>query len=246
MKVFATDIDGTIITTKPRDKQNQVPISTTPRGTSWMRKDNHEILLAMKEQICFVPVTTRGIVSYGTIDFGFVPPYALVDNGAILLRDGVVDEKWQNESLKTVESARKEFEEGRQYLVDAGLQTKTNSIFTIDFLDTSQKTEEEMKNIIKTFSHIVGSSYDVYSGSSYVYAIHKKMTKLAGLQRLIRELNQSLLVTAGDGGQDACMFEISDHSIGYEGSSASITFKGERNDDEFCSFVVKTAQHLLC
>lgn len=93
--ILFSDLDGTLIFSAKRKQVGDIVIE---------RKNGEEISCVTARQAelfpCLrnvIPVTTRSIEQYRRIEFarfGFVPRYALCDNGGTLLADGERDAEW--------------------------------------------------------------------------------------------------------------------------------------------------------
>ncbi len=67
-----------------------------------------ELLVEARAHVELVPVTTRSVEQYKRIIWpaGCVPHYAVVTNGAVLLRDGEIDGAWREASEPSIASYR--------------------------------------------------------------------------------------------------------------------------------------------
>ena len=250
MKIFATDLDSTIIVNKPpRNLENYVCVSETPRGKSYISKDNLQKFIKISTLTKIIPITTRGVVSYNTIDFGIPFEYALVDNGAILLHNNEIDKEWLEESRKLFEKGKNSFNIGYNYLEQNGFKTKTNSEFTIDFNVRDMTLEERDKHYEK-LEKLIGEQFDVFkignnpNGLKGIYATYKEFNKGDSLKRFIKKLGTiEKLIVAGDSGSDWSMMKQSEYSIGLSDSPAHYTFEKEKFTNytyDYIDFVIDT------
>lgn len=231
--ILATDIDSTLIlNTAPKNLDGYICPSETPRGKSYIHKNSLQKLQEISKKIDIVPVTTRGIISYETIDLKIKFKYALVDNGAILLVDGKVDEEWINESRKLVEEDHDLFELTYSFLESHGFKTKTDSEFTLDFNIPSIDINERNR-IYEELKLLIGHKYDVFTaGERGIYATHKRLSKGLMLERFLKKIDD-VAIAAGDSGSDWSMM-IGRESIGLSDSPATYKYPIEKfNEDKF-------------
>lgn len=255
MKIFATDLDSTIIVNKPpKNLDGYICVSETPRGKSYISQDNLNKLIQINNLAKMIPVTTRGIVSYNTINFGFPFEYALVDNGAILLHNNEIDKEWIEESRKIFEDGKSLFDITYNYLESNGFKTKTNSEFTIDF-NVRDMTLEERDYHYEKLVELIGDKFDVFktghneNGLKGIYATYKEFNKGDSLKRFIKDLGTiDKLIVAGDSGSDWPMMEQTPYSVGLSDSPAKYVFEKEKYKNytyDYIDFVIDTILKLV-
>lgn len=245
MRLF-TDLDSTIITTK-KGEENIVPISKTPRGTSYIKETNLKKLQELSREIQIIPVTTRGIVSYNTINLGIDFSYALLDSGAILLVNGEIDIAWLGESEDIFQSEIELFEKGKSYLENQGFRSKTDSPFVIDYrLEVID--EEKQRIAFEGLKSLIGEKFDVFkAGNRGIFATHKELNKGKNLIRFQKEYGKDSMITAGDSEADWPMLKISDKSIGLTDSPATYQFNKDtfkENNYLFLDFVLDSIEKI--
>lgn len=211
--VFVSDLDNTLIYSQKKIAAPDVCVEWKD-GTalSYMTKQAWEMLLQIKEQLCFVPVTTRSLVQYQRISFpGTVPEYALVSNGGILLVNGEIDWNWYQESKERSKSAGEEIEKAKKIL-----ESDCNRIFEIRLIDDLFLFTKS-KDIPASFARLQeGLDLDkvmLNQMGQKLYVIPKWMEKGVGLQRLKERMEPSFFLAAGDSSFDLSMLQEADFSI---------------------------------
>lgn len=117
--LLACDLDNTLLHSHRRRQEGDICVEWFEgRPQSFLAPDACRLLQRALRELLLVPVTTRSIEQYQRIQWpeGCVPECAVTTNGAILLRDGAVDEDWKKGSLEAVEPCRGELERLRGLL----------------------------------------------------------------------------------------------------------------------------------
>lgn len=255
MKIFATDLDSTIIVNKPpKNLDGYICISETPRGKSYISQNNLNKLIKINNLAKIIPITTRGLVSYNTINLGFSFEFALVDNGAILLHNNKIDKEWLKESQEIFKNGKPFFDIAYNYLESNGFKTKTNSEFTIDF-NIKDMTLEERDYHYEKLVELIGDKFDVFkagyneNGLKGIYATYKDFNKGDSLKRLIKKLGKiDKVIVAGDSGSDWSMMKQTLNSIGLSDSPSQYQFEKEKFKNytyDYIDFVIDTVLNLV-
>ncbi|MER2127870.1 hypothetical protein [Solibacillus sp.] len=107
MKVlFTSDLDRTLIfstRTKLQDVAYEGIEKLSGRTISYMSKVTYTQLSELHNMLDFVPVTTRSLKQYKRLTLfqgALQPKLAIVANGGIILREGIVDEVWQERMMR--------------------------------------------------------------------------------------------------------------------------------------------------
>ena len=104
--LFTSDLDRTLLfstRTKLQDVTYEGIEQLGGRTISYISTATHALLSELHNMLDFVPVTTRSLKQYErlTIFQGVLQPkLAIVANGGIILRKGIVDEVWQARILR--------------------------------------------------------------------------------------------------------------------------------------------------
>lgn len=104
--LFTADLDRTLIFST-RTKLPHIayePIEQLGgRTISYMSQTTYELLTELHKMLDFVPVTTRSLRQYKRLTLfqgALQPKLAIVANGGIILREGLVDEVWQERVMR--------------------------------------------------------------------------------------------------------------------------------------------------
>ena len=152
MIVFHTDVDSTLIYTERHDIVKDKMCVEYLRGNPfcYMTPTSVKLLneLKSKPNVEIVPLTARTEMEFKRVNLGDFK-YALVTNGGILLRDGVVDQDWYQESLDIVSKSKESLDLCRHLL-----ENDPNRIFDVKFVDnlylyTKSDNPQETVNLIK-------------------------------------------------------------------------------------------------
>lgn len=253
MNIFATDLDSTIIgNTYPSDINKYLCIGQIKRDKRYyISIDNLYKLKEISSNNLFIPITTRGIDSYSVLklkDIGVKYDYALVDNGAILLKEGNIDTDWLRTSKVLFKDNEKDFKEGFSFLSKNGFYTKTNSEFTLDFIKDTIELQDRDKIYLELES-LIGKTFDVFkAGTKGIYATAKKLNKGVSLKRFLQDKCYDKLVVAGDTKSDWSLMNLTKHSIGLSDSPAQMQFSKTKYDKDMYSyldFVMDTAYNIF-
>lgn len=111
MILFFADMDNTLIYSYKRDiGSDKIGVEFYPEKNqmiSYMTKTSWKLLQKVAHKLLFIPTTTRTIEQYQRINLGFVPLYALVCNGGILLENGQENMRWYADSRELAAPAKK-------------------------------------------------------------------------------------------------------------------------------------------
>ena len=214
MIIFNTDLDNTIIYSYKHDiGQNKICAEIYQnREISFITDKTAELLKAVNDTVTLVPTTTRTLEQYNRINLGFgVPKYALVCNGGVLLKDGIEEEEWYNESFKAVSDCQEELTLAEQILRrDVNRTFEIRNIRRLFIFTKSDKPLESigiLKGILDT------SKVDVFNNGVKVYVVPKTLSKGIAVNRLKEKLNADKVVSAGDSEFDISMLSAADYAI---------------------------------
>ena len=222
--------------------------------TSFMAKENLALLKELSSQLLIIPVTGRSVASYKSINLGIDFPYALVENGSVLLHHSSIDREWLRESMFIWSiwnngvykgDCAEVFKKGVKYLHDNGYKSKGNDYFAISFFNKGMTTKKS-DSIREELENILGKYFDVYVGRENVYAILKSFSKGKAINRFFNKykvVNPYSCAVAGDTVQDWSMFTETGIklTIGSKTSPAKHTYDFDfLNRHYFTEYVLKT------
>lgn len=217
MIVFNTDLDNTMIFSYKHDIGEHKRCAEIYQGReiSFITDRTFELLKKVKEQVLFVPTTTRTIEQYNRIDLGIgTPKYALVCNGGVLIIDGKEDERWYADSLKMTADCTGELKKAEEVLaVDAHRSFEVRNIRNL-FVFT--KSEEPQKSVENLKDRLNTEKMNVFSTGVKVYAVPKSLGKGIAVERLRTKLKPDRVIAAGDSEFDISMLKKADIPIAPE------------------------------
>ncbi len=226
--VFFTDLDNTLIYSYKRELgQERIGVETYQgRTISYMTPAAVRMLEEIREQILVVPVTTRTVEQYERIDLGFVPEYALVCNGGVLLERGVEVISWRDESLELVGGSEETLRHGRECL-----ESDENRCFPVRsvgglFLFTKSRRPEE--SAVRVQRALGDDKTEVFQNGQKVYVVPREINKGRACERLKKKLDglaapgagtsmPYYTIGAGDSAFDVPMLEAADFPISPDG-----------------------------
>lgn len=221
MVLFNSDLDNTLIYSYKHDigpNKKCVEIYQN-REISYMATESLEILKRIQSKIIFIPTTTRTIQQYNRISIDINPPkYALVCNGGILLKNGLIDFYWYRETLDMISDAHEEVEKSIRLL-----DKDENRYFEIRYIEqlfVFTKTSEPTKTIKNLRSTLNLNKIDIYNNGEKVYVVPKELNKGNGILRLKKKLSADKVIAAGDSEFDISMLKASDIGFCPEGLNA--------------------------
>ena len=196
---FAVDLDNTLIYSYKKNLSRRVCVEwKEEKELSYMTPTAHNLLKEAVRRGEIVPLTSRSVEQYRRISFfpGYQFPFALVCNGAILLRDGEIDEKWREESLRMVEPAMGEVEKARQIL-----ETDPDINFEIRLIDglwLFTKSENPKQTISRLQNALNGELVWIMDYKEKINVVPHSIDKGEGLRRFMEFRGDYHAVCAGD------------------------------------------------
>lgn len=207
------DLDNTIIFSHRKELNTSKRVAELLNGVeqSYITERTFSFLSSCRS-ISFVPVTTRTLQQYervkGTIQ-SFNSKYALILNGAILLKNGDVDDLWLNESRELVKDATDEMNKAATLLKR---YCKKPLRYRDDFLIYS--SAKEPKAIAEKIEKGIDSSrINVFFDSRKVYCAPLSMSKGNNVRRFSRYYQTNVTIGVGDSKNDLSMLESVDIPI---------------------------------
>lgn len=215
MKIFVSDLDNTLIYSyKKNIGLDKILVeSKDGKELSFMSKYSHDYLKKIYYKSGFIPLTTRSLDQYRRISFfeGCIPAYALVSNGGILLKNGLIVNEWYSESLLMFQNVKDEINKGKILL-----SNDNNIYFEIKIIDglflftKSSNVNETKEKLIKEIDIEI---VDIYENGDKIYIFPKKINKGNALRRLRKLFMQKEIICAGDSIMDVPMLLESDIAI---------------------------------
>ncbi len=213
--LFLSDLDNTLIYSYKQDIGGSKILVETKEGKalSYMTSMSHGLLDKLKEQLLFVPVTTRSLEQYRRICFfpNWQPEYALVANGGILLQAGKVEPAWYEESQRLIAPAKQQLQAGLRLLEKDG--NVCFEVREVDGLFVFTKSNEPEQTIAILQEHLNRELISVHQNGSKVYIFPKVLNKGTAVTRIKSRLNPAETMSAGDSAFDIPMLAEADIAI---------------------------------
>lgn len=229
--IVNSDLDNTLIYSYKREigKEKICVEIYHEREISFMTPKSYQLLkdFREKEEICFVPTTTRTMQQFQRIQFGGDQPmeYALVSNGGILLKNGVPDSKWYQDSLSMIEGSKEEFEKAEEILKKD--ENRSFDIRLIDELFLFTKSSEPEKSVEMLSASLDLEKVKVLHNREKVFVLPKELNKGNAVLRLKEYLKYDRICAAGDSKFDLPMLFASD--VAFFPEELKDTFEKEKN-----------------
>ncbi len=217
------DLDNTLIYSARRQIGERKKCAEYYQGrcVSYVTERTAELLKKLPESVLPVLTTTRTAEQYRRIDLGIGPlQYALVCNGGVLLRDGVEDAQWYEESLRLAAASVEERELARRILLADPERTFEVRDVRGLFLFTKSANPEKTACILreKTDCGLV----DVATNGAKVYVVPVNLDKGTAVKRFRewiacagrrRPTEDSRIFAAGDSIFDLSMLNEADVAV---------------------------------
>lgn len=211
MNVLCTDLDNTIIYSYKHDigdAKRNVEIYQE-REISFITNKTFELLKEVNEKYMIIPTTTRTIEQYNRINLGIGDfKYALVCNGGILLKDGVIDEAWYKESKRLVQSSDTEIQKAIAYLENDS--RRKFELRYIEELFVFTKCNEPETVVEELTEYLNSPLVNIFHNGEKVYVVPVSLSKGEAIKRLRSYLHINKIFAAGDSEFDISMVEEAD------------------------------------
>ena len=165
-----------------------------------MSVESIELLKKIAEKVLFVPVTTRSIEQYLRVaeNKNFpAPEFAVVSNGAFLLRDGKIFEHWSDKKFSV--EIQKQFEKFSTHTEFTNCKIVDESFL---FLKCAEDVDIEK---IQT-----ETSLKVQRTGQKIYLFPPNLNKGEALKNLIKKFSPDKIFCAGDSEIDLPMLNLAD------------------------------------
>lgn len=213
-KIFMTDLDGTIIYSQRHEfNAEKIPVDNYKDYIAFMNKHLYDSLDVFNKKVPFIPITTRTLDQYERIKLPIIPNYALVLNGAMLIKDGKIDGDWLDESRRIITNYQSEMDLANKIiesLIDAFHISKMQYVNQF-FIFVKTEYPKELIELLKRNLDL--SKLDLYNKKSKVYVLPKPLSKGNALIRLKRRLHSNYVIAAGDSDMDIPMLNIANEVI---------------------------------
>lgn len=212
-----------------------------------MTRRGAELFERLAGKIAFVPVTTRSLEQYGRIVFpgGFVPEYAVADNGANLLINGRPDPEWFDSFKDVIEESMDELRAAEEYLkkcpetyFDIRL---VDGVFLFTKVRDPQRVSRELAQCVMPVKTAV------FVNGDKLYVVPKGISKENALKKLRLMLRPDITAAAGDSLFDAGMLAAADIAVIKNGELSGMRINSRsiaETEGDDPDFVLDTAERM--
>lgn len=225
--VLHLDLDNTLIYSYKHDIGIEKRCVEVYQGReiSFMTERTCSALKQAAERFVLVPATTRTLEQYERIDLGIGPVrYALVCNGGLLLKDGILDKKWYEESKRRIEESEEELRKAQGFL-----RSEKRREFELRFIeDLFLFTKcREPEAVVKELCGMLDVRLvDVFHNGTKVYVVPKALSKGKAVERFRSAFDAPWVAAAGDSEFDVSMLQAADAGLAPYGFLEKISKSG--------------------
>lgn len=209
MYTWFSDLDNTLIYSHrtPFTQKKVLVEYLSGKEQSYMTKKTYDFMCG--NYIQFVPVTTRSIAQYNRLFvFGkeIKVEYALVCNGAILLKDGIIDEEWLSETKAIAK-------EGIRILANIQNELSEYNINNIEGVMLYFKADKPMEIADLLRSKYVNERVYIGFDKRKVYVVPSEISKGNAVRRYSNRFGITDTVSSGDSEFDVSMLDVTNISM---------------------------------
>ncbi len=211
MTVLNIDLDNTLIYSYKHDiGPDKINVERYHgREISYITGKTFELLKELESRLLIVPTSTRTIEQYERIRLGIGEiKYALVCNGGILLENGKSNDKWYQNSLKSIRKSVPQLHRAMQLL-----ESEPRRKFELRFIEELfifTKCEES-ENIVKELKEVLDNSLvDIFHNGEKVYVVPVDLQKGNAVARFQNYIHADKVIAAGDSEFDISMLKAAD------------------------------------
>lgn len=217
--LLTSDLDRTLIfsnRTKLDDGDYLTVEQVRGVDSSFMSSKTHALLTELHQLINLVPVTTRSLEQYRRITVfqtDILPEFAVTTNGGVVLRNGQVDEYWQQLVATKMADLPLLFDDVRtkfaSYLSGASVERvdPVDGLFFVGYLDLKIFDRDAMMDFKKTLEK---ERWTCYLQGRKLYIMPDFLTKGSAVQYIKSLSDYDWHGAAGDSQQDVSMMLIAD------------------------------------
>lgn len=209
--IFATDLDQTLIFSYKHltGKSPVVPVEFKDgKELSYMTTESFEKINKLKEKMTIIPVTARSTEQFERIIFTKEFKYAILANGATILKNGIPVEDWQKHINKIKQDKKFDYDYFLKFLEDKQKYFRIKPRIVNDaiiFFKFEQIPDNFMFDIYKS-AGILKWNFILQGMKGYIFP--REISKDNALKYLYNEIKDDKLITAGDGNLDVDMINL--------------------------------------
>ncbi len=225
---FFADLDDTLFTSIRKQQERELqPTAFLKDGSPFSAMNRKQLLFwkMLQNSGEIIPTTARNIDSFSRVKLDFNSRYAIVSNGAIILKEGRPEERWLTETKKVSQRLTKEMEALRDSLLLEAEKSFTDATLNIRLIsDYEMPLFVLVKCSPATFREEVLLYFqdfllEVFELDNNLFFIHRNGNNLAVYpnefckERAVQYLQQEIL-----------QIDQSDLTLGLGDSSSDISF----------------------
>ncbi|MGI2327945.1 hypothetical protein [Planococcus sp. YIM B11945] len=224
--LFASDLDQTLIYSRnsmgdQADEEALVEVEELDgRPQSFMTKQGQAALWNLGSSAVFLPVTTRTRTQYERVTGihpNFVPPrYAVVSNGAVILKDGEPVTEW-SETIRAQCISKKTLVDQLLPLIQAHFSEEwvlklreADGWFVYLIIDLNRFPAEKLPFYTKLFREI---GWALSLQGRKMYFMPESITKAKAMEYVKAQLKAKYVIAAGDSLLDLDLLESADYGL---------------------------------
>lgn len=226
---FFSDLDNTLIfssNSKHYDSKLdliEIEQHSNQRSFGYMSSFTLERLQKLSGEIPFIPTTTRTEEQYSRILLPEVEiNYAIVANGAVVLRDGQADQAWEervrDEILPQASPLARVQESLRSIFDSAGIERREHVVEGLFLYDYLLRPEELSRSVMLSVELLAAEArWKISIQHHKFYLIPLGLTKGVATLEVASRLGVDQILGAGDSLLDVSLLDAATHAWGLEG-----------------------------
>lgn len=215
--IYATDLDRTVIFSSKFFSLSEKNVTCVEykgnKEISYMYNEALDLLhkLMEKKDLFLIPVTTRSLEQYQRVTPFQKCKYAIVANGGIILYNGEVFKPWRKKVDKILieyqkyESSILKFLKNYACYFESDIRKVDNIFYFVKLKDEKEKNEKLLGILDKSLDK---SLWNFTLQGLKLYIIPKEITKENALLFLKKYLNETYVITSGDGKLDLGFIKV--------------------------------------
>ncbi len=209
--MIACDLDNTLIHSYKKRQAGDVCVELyLDRQQSFMGEDAYNRLKMIREEAFFLPLTTRSVEQFRRIKLEEDEAYALVANGAVLLKNGERDRKWELESKELISGFAKELDRTLALLGEDEIIEKSR-IVDESFVFALCPEGSDAASLAEGYAG--RTSLTAQSTGRKMYFFPPELNKGKALERAREFFRPVYVIAAGDSLIDIPMLEAADLAL---------------------------------
>lgn len=224
--LFASDLDQTLIYSRrsmgmdATEQELREVERYDGQPQSFMTKESQRVLWELSDEMVFLPVTTRTQEQYervtGIYEGEEPPPFAVISNGAVILKDGEPVEEWSDHIRQQCVTQKTIIEElmpeiRKYFSEDWVLRIReADGWFVYLIVDRERFPVERLLEYTTAFRKI---GWNMSLQGRKLYFMPESITKSGAMEYVKEEVGADFVVAAGDSLLDLDLLESADKGI---------------------------------